>query len=120
MVMVETVHVIASDPGPISFGAPQKIIWPDHPYWKEHPDELKRELAVMNPWQPIETAPKGPQILIYDGKSIGIAAWEVISKSGTGWWRYQAGPNEAPFGDYDPPPVCDKPTHWMPLPEPPK
>jgi hypothetical protein len=82
---------------------------------------------MSDEWKPIETAPggreyrkAGPQIMVWDGKSVGIAAWEVINKdTRIGWWRYQAGPNEATFGDYDPAPICEAPTHWMPLPAPP-
>lgn len=78
-------------------------------------------------WQPIEVAPKnpkgskvGPSILIWDGRAVGIAQWQVINRDGkTGWWRYQAGPEDAAFDDYDAKPFCDDPTHWMPLPAPP-
>ncbi len=80
-------------------------------------------------WQPIETAPKanprdedkyGPSILIWDGRVIGIARQEIINKdTSIRWWRYMAGPNEADFGDGDSCPICDNPTHWMPLPKPP-
>lgn len=77
-------------------------------------------------WLPIETAPTadakkprkpGPQILVFDGVSVGIVAQEIINKdTSIRWWRYQAGPNPAPFGDYDPSPICENPTHWQPLP----
>ena len=63
-------------------------------------------------WQPIETAPK-------DGTLI-LGAWQCLNKTwdmnamfyseegGDGWWvEYH--------GDYQ-----HDPTHWMPLPEPPK
>lgn len=83
----------------------------------------------MTKWQPIETAPRanptkpielGPAILLWDGKSIGIAAEEIINKdTSIRWWRYQAGADQAAFGDCDPAPVCEHPTHWMPLPKPP-
>jgi hypothetical protein len=73
----------------------------------------------MSEWQPIETAPKakpnrsGPSILVWDGRAIGIAQWC------NGSWRYQAGPDDAAYSDFDPDPICKNPTHWMPLPEPP-
>jgi hypothetical protein len=61
-------------------------------------------------WQPIETAPKdGEVILLYDGDRI---KWSVVS----GAWRW----------DWPSPQWADKdgglyakPSHWMPLPEPP-
>jgi len=68
-------------------------------------------------WQPIETAPKdGPPILIYDsGDSwsgiiepepvIYVCVWEGWNKC----WVEADGEQYSVF----------KPTHWMPLPEPP-
>jgi hypothetical protein len=83
----------------------------------------------MREWKPIETAPKaelngkemaGPRILVWDGDHISVAVWEIINKDRTtGWWRYQAGAGPAEFSDYGLAPVCDNPTHWMPLPSPP-
>lgn len=59
----------------------------------------------MSEWQLIETAPQ-------DGSS--ILAWEAESNMrcvaayyNNGWWKDQRG-------------QFFKPTHWMPLPEPPK
>jgi hypothetical protein len=57
-------------------------------------------------WQPIETAPKGnARFLIWDGEFVYM--WK-------GWWL------EGQIFAYKktPPPII--PTHWMPLPEPPK
>lgn len=65
-------------------------------------------IAKKNKWQPIETAPKdGTNILVYS-ESIG----RMIA-----WYKF----NNYPFGDwvnlrFD----IISPTHWMPLPEPPK
>lgn len=62
----------------------------------------------MTGWQPIETAPEdGRQVIVYGGTVLG----EKVEMRGAdgGWWR-----------------LCKKqgyhsiPTHWMPLPEPPK
>lgn len=65
----------------------------------------------MSEWQPIETAPKdGTHVLMYRRQDISEAWWqkkfigEGYEWGGTGW----AYPDFAP------------PTHWMPLPEPPK
>jgi len=62
----------------------------------------------MTDWQPIQTAPKGPEILVWDGKDI----WLV----------------ETEFGMYPKHNGCVccsssvhyEATHWMLLPEPPK
>lgn len=86
-----------------------------------------RRTPTEGQWMPIETAPKtldrkkdGPQILVWDGESVGIVAWEIVNRDiSIGQWRYQAGPNEAPFGDYNPSPVCENPTHWKQIPPPP-
>ena len=77
----------------------------------------------MSEWQPIETAPKeprdkygyGPDVLLYqthgDGfdaeRTIGIGCWGVWEHGPT-CWCMEAGDGWA------------GPTHWMPLPEPPK
>ena len=56
-------------------------------------------------WQPIETAPKdGAEVLVWCGGSMFIACMEV------GRWFFER-------TDHSVKPV---PTHWMPLPEPPK
>jgi len=78
----------------------------------------------MNEWQPIETAPRDETyILVFNGDNIGEGTEEkqigVASKSpyekhdydGVEMWHAQD--------------CCDQmtfyaPTHWMPLPEPPK
>jgi hypothetical protein len=59
-------------------------------------------------WQPIETAPKdGTHILFWDGDGMSVCYWV-----GRRWDLVQTG---AYAEDAD----C-WPTHWMPLPEPPK
>jgi hypothetical protein len=74
----------------------------------------------MDEWKTMDTAPRSERILVWDGDQISVAAWEIINKDGvTGWWRYQAGPASAEFSDFGVSPVCENPTHWMPLPEPP-
>jgi hypothetical protein len=67
----------------------------------------------MTNWQPIETAPKDQMILtIWDGTNnkSGLAAryWHVAFFDGHDWIEHE-------FND-----VIDTPTHWMPLPDPPK
>lgn len=84
----------------------------------------------MTDWQPIETAPKPPAgnqkypdpemdqkywLLGWDGQNLAIIAWNDH------WWNEHATPQwevihdgeRYVWGNYDP-------THWMPLPEPPK
>lgn len=58
----------------------------------------------MTKWQPIETAPKDAhEILVYEDGEMSITYWNKYAEC----WDYDV--------------VCDsKPTHWMPLPEPPE
>ena len=55
-------------------------------------------------WQPIETAPKDRYLLVYGTGIIGIACW---SKRDQRW--HAVGVD-----------VVMTPTHWMPLPTPPR
>ncbi len=56
----------------------------------------------MSGWQPIETAPKGPLLLLYvPDRTRDVGHWFE-----GGWWVIHA--------------LAAEPTHWMPLPEPPK
>lgn len=61
----------------------------------------------MTEWQPIETGPKdGSNFLGYEDKVISVMCWE------NGWWlEGLMWPDETTY--------CH-PTHWMPIPEPPK
>ena len=70
----------------------------------------------MSEWQPIETAPKdGTRVLIAwnNGCDKGVvsAYWEPGYFGNIGWTEFQL------RSDYWGP---DTPTHWMPLPKPPK
>lgn len=68
-------------------------------------------------WQPIETAPKdGTKLLLHvlgnhGGNSIHVARWDA-AYIGSGW-----GHRWIHTDHWDG--VSGKPTHWMPLPEPP-
>lgn len=78
-------------------------------------------------WQPIETAPKNKHILVFaTGKpdwdsrvpetAIFEAIWEPEDEDGENWWYgydCQIQETMVDFGGWTP-------THWMPLPEPPK
>jgi hypothetical protein len=64
----------------------------------------------MSDWQPIKTAPKdGTPILCFtpDGEFSAITGIDVLWFD-MGAWLYDAEP------------VLFQPTHWMPLPDPPK
>jgi hypothetical protein len=65
-------------------------------------------------WQPIETAPYGTDCLVCVTHSLGQGEWETVQWVDAytdvyGWGLYPHMP-WVPF----------PPTHWMPLPEPPK
>lgn len=61
-------------------------------------------------WQPIETAPKTDSVLLWNG----VRVFEGSINSGV-WW------SEFDMGDYEQGmPEAPQPTHWMPLPEPPR
>ena len=66
------------------------------------------ELEAANEWQPIETAPKGDTdiILAYSLEGMDIAWW---SEGQNDWLTLET-------GTY----LADRPTHWQPLPTPPK
>lgn len=77
-------------------------------------EELER---VVTGWQPIATAPKTPlpngeetQVLVCEGEIMYVAFWH----DGCGLWMDPGIP-----GDHEDQ-RFNKPTHWMPLPEPPK
>ena len=66
----------------------------------------ENSLGNMSKWQKIESAPKEGTVLLFDpSKSEG-------SCIGTGYWLYD---NVWMMEDRN-----AEPTHWMPLPEPPK
>ena len=66
----------------------------------------------MSEWQPIETAPKdGSEVWAFNDEQ-GRMKW--ISGDGYALWVWA----DALLCDVDPSP--ESPTHWMPLPEPPK
>jgi hypothetical protein len=68
----------------------------------------------MNNWQPIETAPKDGSYVIV-GKSTWRISWQAswgehsLAKTTYGWSRFNSQGQDFLL-----------PTHWQPLPEPPK
>lgn len=80
-------------------------------------DEIER-LRALTEWQPIETAPKdGTDILVYQTDvsepSMTVCAFDE-DWSNDGWWTCCDGKNA------DIPLRGPEPTHWQPLPSPPK
>lgn len=80
----------------------------------------------MSEWQPIETSPKdGTRVLIFNGYgAMDIAGYveqfterlEFVRSDKDGD-VYQTVRNDFSYWDTD---IAYDPTHWMPLPEPPK
>ena len=69
-------------------------------------------------WQPIKTAPEGEWIMVYGEDSHHVALNEM-----TDWDGFYDKPVRAWMSDdgcWVHPDDGFKPTHWMPLPEPPK
>jgi hypothetical protein len=70
-------------------------------------------------WQPIETAPKDGTWILVTGGDIGYN-WDgdTIPAVTTAQWHYKSWQmawfDSGCLGEYD------NPTHWMPLPQPPK
>lgn len=86
----------------------------------DHPDALRPLWEEMNSsWQPIETCPKETEVLVWFGPQVGVKSAEYTDLYGDDIWFWCV--NDCKF---DPHPVrrfCSPyPTHWMPLPEPPK
>ena len=73
-------------------------------------------------WQPIETAPKDGAILIYfaDGRIDPITAMDILNDAAlltdeSHCWLFTCDPQPNVFCGFE-----AYPTHWMPLPQPPK
>lgn len=62
-------------------------------------------------WQPIETAEKGIDLLVWAGAECFVAF-----KNGYGEWQYACFEDDS----LRTVPIICEPTHWAPLPEPPK
>ena len=61
-------------------------------------------------WRPIDTAPKnGTRILVADSDHVSLVAWGQTARRNN--WRRGSENGDAYWGT---------PTHWMPLPGPPK
>jgi hypothetical protein len=80
-----------------------------------HTEYLRPVLLFLieSQWQPIETAPQGQRVLVYLGGRVTIAQDININKENDEdqqWVLSWHGPIS----------INEMPTHWMPLPSPPK
>ena len=92
-------------------------------------DDLGASISVVfGAWQPIETAPKdGAEVLLYAPGRVTYGAWSKPSETPHITYRDGFAP-EPEYEDFDPYwaswdggfTEAHPPTHWMPLPEPPK
>lgn len=72
----------------------------------------------MMDWQPIETAPKDTWLLVCDIERIEFAVWRSHKLTERDGYPVYSD-DVSGMGGYEC--ECDiSPTHWMPLPEPPK
>jgi len=69
----------------------------------------------MSNWRTMKTAPKdGTPILGYDGYNMTtVFYWHPYNRPGDGWWSLVEAGAYAEDSEWTP-------THWMPLPPPPK
>jgi len=79
---------------------------------------MRGDYVVVNypaQWQPIETAPKdGTWILVHHEWGIDFARWRPSDR-----WQAEGWETEL-YDRYGEPAEEIDPTHWMPLPDPPK
>ena len=72
----------------------------------EPSSEFQAETQALSAWRPIETAPIGTEVIVYVPRRVGIIYVGAINYTGKQWWARNLG--------------AVRPTHWMPIPEPPK
>lgn len=73
----------------------------------------------MSEWRPIETAPKdGSVVLLWEKGSELI--YDSNSEIAAGYCRYDGHWTTGQYDFWCDEIECCKPTHWMPLPEPPQ
>lgn len=81
---------------------------------------IQHVLREYQGWQPIETAPKdGTKVLLTNGSWVETARWANCDErfEGENWqWLLV----DCEDGYYNVTAEPNEPTHWMPLPEPPK
>ena len=79
----------------------------------------------MSEWQPIETAPKDEPVLLLCGAWIAVGRFMLYGFRDGGFWTLpfiddDGRVEEACDNSWDHGIISLKPTHWMPLPDPPK
>jgi hypothetical protein len=89
--------------------------WPE-PECTQCMDAARAAILAMSEWQPIETAPKDGRRLILHWSTTGYVDVRYWRPGQERWWGF---PDSDPR--YDPDlAIKNVPTHWMPLPKPPK
>lgn len=95
--------------------------WNHCQYWlrdvaREQARAAMAQIEVASPWQPIETAPRdGTPILVFYGERIGMDRYYVRY-----WDRGDWATDKEGWVDHWRQIRPEQPTHWMPLPMPPK
>lgn len=64
-------------------------------------------------WQPIETAPEGTDVIVFFPDANEEYQWMICHRLEGDWYEQNADTSPDPIDDVEP-------THWMPLPEPPR
>jgi hypothetical protein len=75
--------------------------------------ELSPDVSRESEWQPSETAPREGVFLVF-------GTWDDDCDDyyrGKAWWQFGHGHANGPYGEWD---SGQEPTHWRPLPDPPK
>lgn len=94
--------------GDRNFGGHKIPLVSDGDIWADYPNTTEYIRADLVPqWQPIETAPKHDleTLILYSSEGVQIGWFSAFHKC----WLTTEGKD-----------VWAEPTHWMPLPEPPK
>ena len=74
----------------------------------------------MSEWKPIETAPKdGTDVILLWKGSVEFGWYNVQRNPKFGEWSFYFS-GSAAYSASNRDPNCPNPTHWMPLPDPPK
>lgn len=109
-------------------GSPMKVLDVEHVYeWDGPGMNLRQILITLNTelameWQPIETAPRdGTLVNVWLGEADAedVAFYCIPGTRLSTGWTWRQGKLRPAMGMWMPV-VTVRPTHWMPLPDPPK